>query len=171
MKKYLIIVAILIGLTAKGQEVKWYTIEEAINLNKKEPRKLVIDVYTSWCGWCKTMDKNTFSNSIVAEYLNTKFYPVRFDAEQTGQVIFNKDTFRYVPQGARGYNEFAAALLNNQLSYPSVVFMDEQLKSIIYINKGYSDAKAFDGIIKFIGGDYFKTQTWENWIAAYKSPF
>ncbi len=170
LKKILVVVLILSGIGLKGQEVKWYTFEEAVKLNKKEPRKLIIDVYTSWCGWCKVMDKNTFSNAVIAEYLNKKYYPVKFDAEQTKSVVFNKDTFKYIQQGARGYNELAAALLNNQLSYPSVVFMDEELKSIIYVNKGYSDAKTFDGIIKFIGDDFYKTQKWEDWIATYKSP-
>jgi thioredoxin-related protein len=170
MKKYLIIAAILVGITARGQEVKWYTIEEAVKLNKKEPRKILIDVYTSWCGWCKIMDKNTYSNAIIANYLNSKFYPVRFDAEQTAQVVFNKDTFRYVPQGARGYNEFAAALLNNQLSYPTTIFMNEQLKGDFLI-PGYKDAKTFDSYLRFYGENIYKTQTYDNWITTYKSPF
>jgi thioredoxin-related protein len=170
MKRFFLLGAILFSLSAMGQEVKWYSFDDAIKLNKKVPRKLIIDVYTSWCGWCKVMDKNTFSNNVIAEYLNSNYYPVKFNAEQIEPVIFNNDTFKYVAQGARGYHELAAALLNNQLSYPSVVFMDEQMKSIIYINKGYADAKTFDGIIKFIGGDVFKTQTWESWIATYKSP-
>jgi thioredoxin-related protein len=171
LKKILVMTFLFSFLITKGQEVKWYSFEEAVQLNKKEPRKLIIDVYTSWCKYCKIMDSNTFSNPVVADYLNKKYYPVKFNAEQTERVIFNKDTFRFVAQGGRGYHELAAALLNNQLSYPSIVFMDETLKSLIYISKGYVDAKTFDGIVKFIGDDSYKTQTWENWIASYKSPF
>jgi thioredoxin-related protein len=170
LRNFIIIGAILLGFTAKAQEVKWYSIEEAIKLNKKEPRKLVIDVYTTWCGWCKVMEKNTFSNAIIANYLNTKFYPVRFNAEQTEPVIFNSDTFRYVSNGSKGYNQFAAALMNNQLSFPTIVFMDEQLR-LIYADPGYKDAKAFDERIKYFGNDAFKTQNFDTWLSTYKSPF
>ncbi len=47
----------LISTTAAQEKVKWYSIEEAIQLASQEPRVLVIDVYTDWCGWCKRMDK------------------------------------------------------------------------------------------------------------------
>jgi thioredoxin-related protein len=170
MKKLLVAAGIIFVISAKGQEVKWYTIQEAIELNKKEPRKIMIDVYTDWCGWCKVMDKKTFSNQIVAGYLNQKYYPVKFNAEQTEPVTINNTIYKFVAQGIRGYHELAAAFLNGQMSYPSVVFLDEKVQ-IIHVQKGYVEAKPFDEIIKFIGGDHFKNDTWENWKAAYKSPF
>lgn len=158
-----------ITLGVNSQEVKWYTIEEAIKLNEKEPRKIVIDVYTNWCSWCKVMDKNTFSNKIIAEYLNEKYYPVKFNAEQTEDVTILGQTFKFVPQGKRGYHELAAALLNGKLGYPSIVFMDEN-NQIIHLEQRYIEAKLFDMMIKFIGNDHYKTEKWENWTAEYKSP-
>lgn len=150
-------------------QVKWYTIEEAIEKNKKEPRKIVIDVYTDWCGWCKVMDKNTFSNAIIAEYLNKKFYPVKFNAEQTADVKIGDKVFKYVQSGMRGYHELAAALLQGQLSYPSVVFLDENL-GLIYISRGYVQAQQFDMISKYIGENYYKSIKWEEFTNNYKSP-
>lgn len=149
--------------------MNWLTFEEAIELNQKEPRKIIVDVYTDWCGYCKVMDKNTFSNNIVADYMNTAYYPVKFNAEQTADVTLDETTYKFVAQGARGYHELAAALLNNQMSYPSVVFLDEQNR-IIHIQKGYVQAKPFDEIIKFIGGDHYKTTKWEDFQASYSSP-
>jgi thioredoxin-related protein len=170
MKHLLIFACLFIALAAEGQSVVWYTFEEAIELNKKEPRKIVIDVYTDWCGYCKVMDKNTFSNAIIAEYLNKFFYPVKLNAEQKENILFNAKTYKFVPQGARGFHELAYALLNGQMSYPSIIFLDEQVR-IIHVQKGYMEAKPFDEIIKFIGGNFFKTEAWEAWRSAYKSPF
>lgn len=150
-------------------QVKWYTIEEAIEKNKKEPRKIVIDVYTDWCGWCKVMDKNTFSNAIIAEYLNNKFYPVKFNAEQTADVKIGDKVFKYVQSGMRGYHELAVALLQGQLSYPSIVFLDENL-GLIYISRGYVQAQQFDMISKYIGENYYKSIKWEEFTNNYKSP-
>jgi uncharacterized protein YyaL (SSP411 family) len=75
MKSFVLIAGMIISYAVSGQGVKWYTLEQAIALNKKEPRKIMIDVYTDWCGWCKKMDITTFNNNVIADYLNSKYYP------------------------------------------------------------------------------------------------
>lgn len=150
--------------------VKWMTFEEAIERSKTEKRKIFIDVYTDWCGWCKVMDKNTFSEPKVAKILNEQFYPVKFDAEQTADVVFNGTTFKFVPSGNKGYHQLAAALLNNQLSYPTVVFLDEEFRMIQPL-AGYQKAPEFHKIIQFIGEDHYKKTKWDEWQTIYKSPY
>jgi len=169
MNKMILIGLLFLTLSLNAQQVNWYTFEEAVEMNKKEPKKIIVDVYTDWCGYCKVMDKNTFSNETVAEYMNARYYPVKFNAEQKEDITFNEKTYKFVAQGSRGFHELAAALLSGQLSYPSVVFLDEQIR-IIHVQKGYVHAKPFDEIIKFIGGNHFKTESWEDWKANYKSP-
>ena len=126
--------------------VKWYTIQEAFTLTKTEPKKIIIDVYTDWCSWCKVMDKNTYENQIIAAYLNDKFYPVKFNAEQKEDVVVNGTTYKFVASGSRGYHELAAALLNGQLGYPSTVFLDEETRMIQPV-QGYLQPRQFDEII------------------------
>jgi thioredoxin-related protein len=164
------LVALFFALSVHGQApVKWYTIEEAFVLTKKEPRKIIIDVYTDWCSWCKVMDNKTFSNQIIADYLNKNFYPVKFNAEQKADVSVYGKTYKFVASGTRGYHELAAELLNGQLGYPSIVFLDEQTKMIQPV-QGYIQAKQFDEIVKFIGGDFYKNKKWEDFQASYVSP-
>jgi thioredoxin-related protein len=152
------------------ETVKWMSFEEALQKSKIEKRKIFIDVYTSWCGWCKVMDKNTFSEAHVAKILNEEFYPVKFNAEQRENVEFNGTTFKYVASGNSGYHELAAALLNNKLSYPTVVFLDEEFRMIQPLS-GYQEPKDFHPIIQFIGEDHYKTTTWKDWQVQYKSPY
>lgn len=150
--------------------VKWLTFEQAVEKSKTEKRKIFIDVYTDWCGWCKVMDKKTFSNPAVAKLLNEEYYPVKFNAEQRGDVVFRGTTFKFIEYGSRGTHQLAAALLNNQLSYPSVVFLNEDF-AIVQILKGYRQAPEFHKIAAFIGGDYYKTTRMEAWEPQYQSPF
>jgi thioredoxin-related protein len=157
-------------MISEESPVNWLTFEQAIEKSKTEKRKIFIDVYTDWCGWCKVMDKSTFSEPNVAKILNEKFYPVKFDAEQTEDVVFSGTTFKFIPSGSKGTHQLAAALLNNQMSYPTVVFLDENF-AMIQPLPGYQKAEEFHKIIQFIGEDHFRTQKWADWQATYKSPY
>lgn len=150
--------------------VKWMTFEEAIEASKTEKRKIFIDVYTDWCGWCKVMDKSTFSEGNVAKMLNEKFYPVKFNAEQRADVVFAGHTFKFIPSGNSGVHELAAALLKNQMSYPTVVFLDENF-AMIQPLPGYQKAPEFHRIISFIGEDHWKKMKWTEFQGVYKSPY
>jgi len=151
--------------------VNWMTFEEAVAKSKVEKKKIFIDVYTDWCGWCKHMDKNTFSQKEIAAYLNKNFYAVKLDAEQKEDIIFKSNTYKFVPSGKRGYHQLAAALLQNKLSFPTVVFLDEDFNMTITPPiPGYKKAKEFDTIIKYIGGEHFKKTPWEEFQKTYISP-
>jgi len=123
--------------------VNWMTWEQAVEKSKTEKKKIFVDVFTDYCGWCKVMDRNTFPDAEVAKILNKDFYAVKFNAEQTEDVIFNNVTFKYVSTGGgRGVHQLAAALLNNQLSYPNFVFLDEDFK-IIPVFPGYQSLPGY----------------------------
>lgn len=147
--------------------VKWYTWEEAIELNKKNPKKIFIDIYTEWCGWCKRMDKTTFNQKDVANYLNTYFYPVKMDAEMKREIQYQGFTFDYISQGRRGYHTLAASLLNNKLSFPSCVAMDEKVDRITII-PGYREADAMMVILRFIKEEKYKTMTFAEYEKSLK---
>lgn len=148
--------------------VNWLSWDEAMALHAREPRKIMVDVYTDWCGWCKVMDNKTFSHEEVAGFLNDKFYAIKLNAEQREDITFQGKTFRYIAQGNRGYHELAAALLNNQLSFPSVVILDEKV-NMLQLIPGFRKAKEFDIMLKYFGTDAFRNQTWEAFQAGYQS--
>jgi len=142
--------------------VKWYTWEEAIEANKKVKKKIMIDLYTDWCGWCKVMDKKTFSDKKVAAYLNEHFYPVKFNAEQKEDVVFNEHTFKYVKNGRRGVHQLAYSLADGKLSYPSVIYMDGDIKRVT-ISPGFKEAKDFMQELKFVNEEHYKTKSFQEY--------
>ncbi|MEN8247899.1 MAG: DUF255 domain-containing protein [Bacteroidota bacterium] len=146
--------------------VDWLSFEDAVTSSKENQKKIFIDVYTDWCGWCKKMDATTFSDPAVAALLQDKFYPVKFNAEQRDPITFNNHTFKFVPRGTKGYHELAAALLNGKLSYPSVVFLNEKFE-IIQILPGFKKADEFLKIATFIGEDHYLTTTWDDFSKKY----
>lgn len=186
MKKYQVFVfALLVVMQAKAQQpeaatsaapVKWMSFEEAVEKSKTEKRKIFIDVYTDWCGWCKVMDKNTFTDPQIAKLLNEKYYPVKFDAEQSGDITFRGTTFKFVPFGNKGAHQLAMALLNNQMSYPNFVFLDEEFRIVpIFDNStsvpGYRKPEEFHIFLSFVAGDFFKKANVQEYQKEYKSPY
>lgn len=114
--------------------VKWMSLEQALEAQKKTPKPIMIDVYTSWCGPCKMLDKNTFQDERVANYLNENFYSVKFNAEGPDSVTYNGITYHnptYNPnqQGRNGVHEFTMAM--GVSSYPTIFFMDKEGKPLM----------------------------------------
>lgn len=58
------------------------TLQEAIAKSKAENKILFIDAYTEWCGWCKVMDKKTFTDSTVGAFFNKHYIAYKLDMER-----------------------------------------------------------------------------------------
>ncbi|MEZ4924923.1 MAG: DUF255 domain-containing protein [Saprospiraceae bacterium] len=142
--------------------VHWMSLEEALEKCKTENRKIFVDVYTDWCGWCKHMDSTTFSNPAVANYLNDNYYPVKLNAEQTEDIQFKDKVYHFKKSGRRGYHELAGFWLNNRLSFPTVVFLDEN-QNLIQPVPGYQDATKMEAIINYFGSDSHRKTPWETY--------
>lgn len=157
------LVAFTTPKTADAPALKWYTWEEAVELNKTNPKKIFVDVYTDWCGWCKRMDKSTFSDSTVAAYMAANFYPVKLNAEQKADIQFNGQTFKYMDGGnGRGVHTLAYSLLEGQMGYPSFVYLNEKYERIM-ISPGYKEPADIIKELKFASEEHYTRTTWEKY--------
>jgi len=154
----LVFTAVIMGLNINAQEeIRWYTLQEAIEQNSKEPRKFMVDVYTDWCGWCKRMDATTFSDGAIASYVNTHFYPVKFNAEMKDSLTLGDRTYYFIDNGRRGYHEVAAILTKGRLSYPTIVYLDEELRHIS-VEPGYKTAAQLTEKLIYYKEEKYKAQ-------------
>jgi thioredoxin-related protein len=147
--------------------VHWITFDEAYKQCKLNPRPILIDVYTTWCGPCKMMSAQTFNHPAIAKYINDNFYAVKFDAESKDSVKF--DNYIFVssdPSNPKAPHQFAASILDNQLAYPSIVFLNNQIQRIDIL-KGFMPANQFDPIIHYYGSGDYQTTRWDD----YKTKF
>jgi thioredoxin-related protein len=170
--KNLKIIVLLLSLTVgsttlSGQKkIKWLTWEEAISKSSVEKKKIIVDIYTQWCGWCKKMEKSTFMDEFIVEYVNEHFYPVKFDAEFKDIIQFNGKEYKYIKKGRRGYHELAVELTKGKLSFPTIVFLDTDL-NVLQPIPGFQDNERFELIVTYFAGDHFKYTPWRRYTRNY----
>lgn len=149
--------------------INWMTWEQAQEANKKNPRKIFVDVYTDWCGWCKRMDANTFSNERIINYVNARYYAVKFNAEQKEDITFNGKVYKFVSNGSRGYHELANYLMNGRMSYPTTLYLDEKLNLLSPV-PGYQEVSTLEMILRYFGDKVYLNTKWEDYQKNYKAP-
>lgn len=154
------------------KKAQWISWEEMVKLNEKNPKKIFVDFYTEWCGWCKVMDKNTFEDPIVSEIMSKYFYCVKFDAERRDTIHFLNRNWVFVPGGRSGYHQLAAYFMENQLSYPTMTILTHDYKLITPL-KGYIAVPQFEPLISFYGQDFWmpeKEKSFDDFKQQYISP-
>ena len=146
--------------------IKWMTLSELKTVWVKEKKPILIDIYTSWCGWCKVMDKETYNNSKVINYINDHFYAVKFDAETSDSVVLGSKKYGYNP--AFNANDLAAYLLNGQMGYPSTVILPSP-ESVPATLQGYLKPAEIEPPLKYFGEGAYKKQVFQDFMKGFSA--
>ena len=155
MKKTLIITIISLLVGTAAAQVNWHTIADASKA-KIGSRLYIVDFYTNWCGYCKKMDRQTFTDPTVAKIMNTYYYPVKFNAEGNETVTWNGRVYPPATQGRNKVHVFTQATLGQRIGFPSFAIFraDGTLLTVI---PGFYPPKEFTAILwYFASGDNAK---------------
>ena len=151
---------------AQKKKIDWLSINE-VNIKLQEnPQPVLIDLYTDWCYWCKVMDKKTYSNSKVIEYINTHFYAVKLNAETRDSVLWNGKGFKYDVQNK--INEFSLYVTQGQLAFPNTVIFPDSKQMPASI-PGYIEPQEIEVILRYFGDGVYKTKNFNEYSANFKS--
>ena len=177
MKKTLLLSGLFLFLTTtifSQEKINWISMDDALEAQKENPKKILMDAYTDWCYPCKLMDKNTFGNQDVAKFINENFYAVKFDAEGEEEVNYNGQTFtnpNYDPAraGRRNHQHDFARILKIT-AYPTIAFFDEEGEFIAPI-PGYHQPKEIELFLNMMLKDDYKNLTTSEEFEEYQKNF
>ena len=147
--------------TSKEEGVKWFSINDIDSLKTLGEKKILIDVYTTWCPPCKKMDEYTFKDKRIAKYINTNFYPIKFNGESKESYIFKGET--YLP--TKKTHELTLAL--GISAYPTLLFFDEKGNLITKEAKFFSPNE-MEIALQYIFGNHYKTSSYARFKSNYE---
>jgi thioredoxin-related protein len=150
---------------APAPSIDWMTVEDAAGKLQKEKRPILIDLYTTWCGWCRQMDKKTYSNKQVAQYLQEKFYTVKVDAETKATITWNGKTYHFSPEYRS--NEFALYLTHGRLEFPTTIIIPPGAEPQAI--PGYMEPKELELLVKYFGEGNFIKVSFDDYQRRFKA--
>lgn len=141
-------------------KIQWISMSEAIKLSSKSKKKIIIDFYTDWCGWCKKMDKATYEDPKIIKYINENFHAVKFNAEREDSIVFLGKTYKMPISERRATHELAVKLLDGRMGYPSTTILNSDLSKIQNIS-GYIEPDMMFMALNYFRQDLHKTTPFE----------
>jgi thioredoxin-related protein len=139
--------------TKKDNSLVWYKYDEGLAKAKKENKHAMVHFYTTWCGWCKRMDRNTFGNEDVKEILSESYVSIRVNGQSGSKVkVDGKEMSE--SQVTRGYKVSA---------YPVTWFLKPSGDPIAP-RKGYVDPNEFSYILNWVKADLYDSLTFGEFV-------
>ena len=165
----ILLVALAFGLVLNSQSstaasgtrnsLPWKSFDEGVDLARKTNKKILVDVYTDWCGWCKKMDSDVYSQQDVIEILNAGFVLVKLNAESDKSLTYKERTLTEA--------QFASAV--GVTGYPSTLFFESSGKPITLL-PGFVPAPKFVPILRYISENHYQTVSFEKYLSKTGSP-
>ena len=175
-KNLIFLFFILIQFQLYSQEINWMSLDEVREAQKTNPKNVLIDVYTNWCGPCKLMDRNTFSNTDIIRIINENYYAVKFNAEGNDTVtfmdkVFTNPNFDSAKTQKRNSSHQLTQFLGIN-AYPSTLFFDSEMNYLTPV-KGYLNPKQIEIYLLLFKDNTYKNvksqSDFDNFVKNFKS--
>jgi thioredoxin-related protein len=149
--------------------LKIYSLKEIEKLQKKNPRKILVNIFAGFCNSCKVQNATTLKDTSIANYINKHFYLMNFDAESNDTIVFKGEKCFKTLLNGYPLHTFALRATNNRLQFPSIAVLDEKQNTLDALTM-FLTPKTLLPILKYYDEDKFKTISWADYIKAYNEP-
>lgn len=155
MKKLSLFLALVLFVgTLPAKDLQWRKFNDGIAEAKRTGKKVLVDVYTDWCKWCKKMDEVTYKDAKVKEYLEKNFVLIKLNAEGSEAITYSGQKM--------SPGEFAQGMRID--GYPATLFLQANSEAITVL-PGYSEPPMFVHVLTYIREDHYKSKGFDQYLA------
>lgn len=155
--KYIFIsvfVLIPVFASAQNQMAEPISLQDALELASAEDKKILIDVFATWCPYCQRMHSEVYPSESVQKAISDYFLWVKIDVESDEMVNYHGKEMTQA--------EFARALENQNV--PTTFFLNSE-GAILGKQPGYLDEDVFVNLLTFIGSDAYLNQSFQEYAS------
>jgi thioredoxin-related protein len=166
--KYLLLgFLFFIAGNAMGQnKVRWTSWDSATEKIKRGDKKFIVYLYYDGCKWCRFMEENTFNSDHIARFINHNFYAFHINALSSDKIVIADKAYTTIRIGKYDFHELATEMLAGNMSFPAIIFLNEQFKKIATYDQ-YIDVQNFEMLLSFYAGDHHKRTMWRKYANNY----
>lgn len=164
-----LIVSFLVGFAYSGNsqnKIKWTTWDTVTDKYQKSDKKFMVYICYGGCKWCKQMEDSTFADNGIARFINVNFLPLRLNASSKNKITIDDKVYALKQHGNHEFNELAIELLNGNMTFPSIVFLDEHFKKISSYNR-FIEPHNFEMLLAYYAGNFYKNTIWKVFTRKY----
>lgn len=144
------------GASVAAPNIAWHaSFLDATAAAKTSGKKVLAEIWAPWCGYCRKMQREVYPDPAVQAVVEQYFEPVRLNGEVTDDSIS--------VMGMVVSSQMLAGALGAQ-GYPTTAFLTSEGRKITHL-PGYSPAADFALVLRYIGTDAYKTETFDVWRA------
>lgn len=153
--KYISIVLLMllpVVVSAQDQLVEPVPLEKALELAPKEGKKILVDVFATWCPYCQRMHSDVYPSEGVQKAISDYFLWVKIDVESEKMVNYHGEEMTQA--------EFASALENQNV--PTAYFLNSE-GAILGKQPGFLEEEVFVNLLNFVGSDAYLDQSFQEY--------
>jgi len=130
---FLLLLMTTLHVFSQNKNVEWIEFEQLEDSLNTKQKKIFIFFYTDWCSYCKKMENAAFKNQKVISLLKRDYYPVKFNSEYKGEIIFEGRKYVNKEIGKkRNSNHQIPLMLASRKDYafslPAIIILNESFE-------------------------------------------
>lgn len=136
----------------KSTEIVWMSYDAGLAKAKAEDKHIFVNFTTSWCGWCKKMNKTTFKEDEILGILADNFVSIKVDGDSKNELDI--DGYKITEQNLTR-SEFQVR------SYPTYYFLTPE-GGKLGAARGYQNKEQLSKVLTFVAERQYDTTKVQN---------
>ncbi|MDZ7719956.1 MAG: thioredoxin family protein [Balneolaceae bacterium] len=150
---FILLLLLPVVTSAQSETIEPISLQQALDQAPKEGKKILVDVFATWCPYCQRMHSEVYPSEGVQNAISDYYLWVQIDIESDAKVNYHGEEMTQA--------EFASALENQNV--PTAYFLNSE-GAILGKQPGFLEQEMFVNLLNFVGSDAYLEQSFQDFM-------